>query len=525
VADTPRSVSRRDFALWLTALLLVAAGIAAKNLIALAVSPPGMYVDESSIGYNAWTLARFGVDEHGIRFPLYFEAFGEYKNPVYVYTLSALLHVLPLTPFVERTPAALFGFVFALSAGLIAWRVSGSRLAGLSFAVLAELTPWVTQESRVGFEVVSMVALLGVAIWCLCGSAVSSRRFAVAGLCLMLAIVAYSTGRLEVLLFSAVFLVVYRRSGMHGWWRTLVPVAAGYGVVGVWALLHPGALTAEFSVISIGADHPSVGVLLQRFFTNYISYFSPTFLFEHGDSNLRHNTGYTGMLLVAMAPLLVAGAFMWYQRRREPFVRWLVICLLLGPVSAALTNTGGEPHALRGAVMLPFWFALAAYGVTMLREYGRTARVVAVTAVAAGVAVQAALYLTDMYTAYPARAAVWFDTGALTAMRTAESAAAGHSVWVSATMEAPYIQAFFALMPSPPSHATDDSQSAGLAQLRMHVVDAAGMTSVAEPGDVMVLDSGDVQPGSRVQLIALERGAAPPGGVGQPLLYIYRVTD
>ena len=46
---------------------------------------PGLYVDEASIGYNAWTIAHFGVDEHGIHFPLFFEAFGEYKNPIYVY--------------------------------------------------------------------------------------------------------------------------------------------------------------------------------------------------------------------------------------------------------------------------------------------------------------------------------------------------------------------------------------------------------------------------------------------------------
>ena len=80
-----------------------------RNLVDLVGSPPGLYVDEASIGYNAWTIAHFGVDEHGIHFPLFFEAFGEYKNPVYVYAVAALVRFLPLTVAVERFPAAIFG--------------------------------------------------------------------------------------------------------------------------------------------------------------------------------------------------------------------------------------------------------------------------------------------------------------------------------------------------------------------------------------------------------------------------------
>ena len=62
--------SRRHRRIWIGAIAVVALLVVLRNLIDLSGSPPGMYVDESSIAYNAWTIAHFGVDEHGIHLSL-----------------------------------------------------------------------------------------------------------------------------------------------------------------------------------------------------------------------------------------------------------------------------------------------------------------------------------------------------------------------------------------------------------------------------------------------------------------------
>ncbi|MFN2583100.1 MAG: hypothetical protein ABR498_10210, partial [Candidatus Dormibacteria bacterium] len=292
--------------MWIGLFVLLGGAVAARNLLGLATVPPGSYVDESSVAYNAWSVAHYGVDEHGVHLPLYFEAFGEYKNPLYIYALVPLARLLPLSPALERTPAALFGLAVVIFLTLAAWRMTRSKPITAFVLALAALTPWVVQESRVGFEVISMVATLSVAVWCLAGGEnTPPRRFAVCGLFLALSIFAYSTGRLEVLLLAIAFTLAYARSTPRGWWRVIAVVAAGYVVLGVWALLHPGALTAEFSVISIAADGAPLPTVLLRFVSNYAGYFSPEFLFVHGDPNLRHNTGYAGMLLAVMGPLLL----------------------------------------------------------------------------------------------------------------------------------------------------------------------------------------------------------------------------
>src|SRR5258708_19312926 len=51
----------------------------------LAQIPSGLEQDETSIGYNAYSILQTGKDEYGKHLPLYFKAFGEYKLPGYIY--------------------------------------------------------------------------------------------------------------------------------------------------------------------------------------------------------------------------------------------------------------------------------------------------------------------------------------------------------------------------------------------------------------------------------------------------------
>jgi len=225
-------------------------------------------------------------------------------------------------------------------------------------------------------------------------------------------------------------------------------------VLGVYWLLNPGALTGRFGLISIWANKAPLKVVVDLFLTNYVSYFSPNFLFLQGDANPRQNTEIGGMLLWVTAPLLIAGILVCWQRRRQPLVQFLIAAILLAPIAAALTNNG-TPHALRSSVMLPFLIILAVLGADgirlTLRDRSRLGY--AVTAVLGlGLLAQGAVYTFDLYRAYPFRAASDFDTGEIAAITTARAVAGGHHVYLSDTLDQPYIEACFALVPQPPSH-------------------------------------------------------------------------
>lgn len=133
----------------LIVVLVTLAGYLAKQR----TNPPGFYIDESSIAYNALTIAQSGRDEWGVRWPLYFRAFGEYKNPVYIYLLAGVFRVVHPSNLVARRFSALLGYAAAALIGLLAFAISRRRWIGWTIFVLALVTPQLFEISRLVFEV------------------------------------------------------------------------------------------------------------------------------------------------------------------------------------------------------------------------------------------------------------------------------------------------------------------------------------------------------------------------------------
>jgi 4-amino-4-deoxy-L-arabinose transferase-like glycosyltransferase len=494
-------------------LAFAAAGllVAVLHLSALGTSPPGLYIDESSVGYNAWAVAHTGYDEHGHHLPLYFEAFGEYKNPVYIYALAPFTLLLPLTPYVVRLPAALFGLVVCLMLTLFARIVTGSRPAALLTLLTAGITPWLVQESRIGFEVISMLALLAVMLWCFAHAVQHSswRWYAGGGAALGLSTFAYSTGRAStVLLLLAILASFGVRTRGRAWLASLAGPLAGVLTLVIYNGVHSGAITARYNAISINFDSPGIVVLVQRFISNYVDYWDVRFLFTHGDANLRHSTGWGGMLLVTTLPAILLGAVQCLRRWREPLPRFLLLGAVLGPVPAALTAEG-TPHSLRAAGTLPFLLALAAYGWCTIAERLLDRRTLAAIA-AAAVAAEAASFFYDLYVEYPGRALAWFDTGQGPAIARAVELAGSNQVLLSSNLDGPYIQALFYLRPDPPLEG--QPAEAVLAALGVRIAEPAAMGGIAHHGDILVLAPGDTVPGG-AQVVEVEERLVGGGAV------------
>ena len=55
--------------------------------------PNGLYSDEASYGYNAFSILETGKDEYGNFMPLAFRSFGDYKAPLYIYFLIPFIKI------------------------------------------------------------------------------------------------------------------------------------------------------------------------------------------------------------------------------------------------------------------------------------------------------------------------------------------------------------------------------------------------------------------------------------------------
>lgn len=498
------------------------------HLAGLEQAPPGLYSDEANAGYDGWAVAHFGIDQHGHPWPLLFsEAIGQYRDPVYVYAVAALTRLLPLTPAVERLPAALFGLAVCAMASLLAWHLSRDRSVTLVTLLTAGLLPWLLVESRVGFSVIAMVALLMLTLYAVArGLHGSIGWWLLAGVGLGASALAYPVGRLFAGLLTVVIVVAATPTRWPRRWRSVavmtVPVALTYVLLYGWSASHPGVLTLRYGVLTINWDTPGLPTLAARFVGNYVQYLSVPFLLTHGDSNLRQNVGFGGMLAIASAPALLIGIAASLQRYREPLPRILLLGLLAAPVPAALT-ADGTPHALRAAAMLPFLLGLMIYGWrTILPALARRRTWAALLAGFA--ALEVGSFLFTLFVVWPPQALVWFDTGEGAALVRAHAMAHGHPVLISSSLDDPTPQVLFWLRPDPNRYARQ-----GLSVENMAIVDPTTLATTAAPGDLMVLAPGDVPPpGSQlvyeasVTVTAITNQAGSPSQQPVVLVEVYR---
>jgi 4-amino-4-deoxy-L-arabinose transferase-like glycosyltransferase len=523
----------RDPAVWV--LVAAAVLLAAVYLVRLGSNPPGLYDDEASVGYNAWTIAHFGIDQYGDHLPLFFPDFGDYKGPVATYMVAPLTLFLPLSSATVRLPSVLSGIAVFLIAGQMATVLTGSRRVGIIALLLVATTPWVFLMSQVDMEGnIQMVLAVTVACWCLAKAdrGGNLRWWWGAGIALAIGIFTYSIARLLVPLLLLVAVTCFWRRGARALRGLLLPPIAAAVVLGAWWLDNPGALLARYSSVGLFTDHPSLLGAAARFATNYLTYFSPQFQLIQGDGNLRQTTGFGGVLPAVAVPLILVGIWRLWRRRREPYARFILLGAVVAPVPAALTLQA--PHALRGAGLIPFLAVLIIEGVAWALTAGeplvraaatgwrRLLRPRMVTALLVAATLACAVpYFADYFTAYPARATAAFETGEGAGLADAWDLAqdGGHRLFLSRGLNQPLIQLQFAVEAPPP-------QSKFLESGHITVVTQEAQLYQAEPGDIGAFSAADEVPAGSTLLFVVRAGAiirAPVAVSGQDLMRVYRL--
>ena len=305
-------------------------------------NPVGFFVDEASIAYNAHTIAQTGKDEYGYTFPLYFRAFGEYKSPVYIYILSAVFWLTGPSVLVARLMSATAGLVAAVLLGMLAAQLARRRSVGLMVFLIAALTPWLFEVSRLVFEVALLPVILGSFLLLLhhATKRVEWSWPSAAGLGVLLGLMTYtySVGRLLAVLLAlglAFFLSRQRwRMVMLTWIVfaiTLLPLA-------VFTQRHPGALSERFKFVTFVKPGDTRSQIAIRFVQNYVENFSPRRWFAYGDPEPRHHLPGMGSLLIGAVALSALGLIVVLLRhRKDAWWRFIIYGLLVSPIPAALT--------------------------------------------------------------------------------------------------------------------------------------------------------------------------------------------
>ncbi len=102
---------------------------------------------------------------------------------------------------------------------------------------------------------------------------------------------------------------------------------------------------------------------LSIFTRNYLSFFSPDFLFLKGDPILRHSTGQFGVFYPFLLPFILYGAYRFFLTAKPKARHLFLVWILASPLPAAITKDGSG-YLLRVITLLPFLTYFAALGIT-----------------------------------------------------------------------------------------------------------------------------------------------------------------
>ncbi|MFL6521213.1 MAG: hypothetical protein ACJ8NS_13405 [Chthoniobacterales bacterium] len=305
--------------------------------------PPGFSIDESSISYNAYEISQNGCDEYGNPWPLFFRAFGEYKNPTIIYILAALFRLTGPGILVARALTATLGVLTGLLLGLLTWKMTSRWVAAAIVIITTLLTPWLFESSRLVFEVAlypGLVALFLLAVW----RASLRRSWSWSDVLTLTAALgllsySYSIGRLLApLLALGLGLFINRRR-----WRGVLWTWGTYGLLLVPMLVfhrqHPDALTGRFRALTYLTSGKSAATNIGEFARHYLANINSWRWLVTGEADIRDHLQGFGSLLAATVLLAILGlVIVLRQHRRDPWWRFIIYGLVIAPVPASLTS-------------------------------------------------------------------------------------------------------------------------------------------------------------------------------------------
>lgn len=401
---------RRTYRLLYLTIIILAVLV---RLWGLGRLPSGIYWDEAAILADAKKVALTGTDLHDLSpWHLIYPSYGDYKLAPYIWAVTFCVRLFGVNYFSLRLPSALAGILTVILAGQIAALLThkhSPRLAQiwtLTTMFITAITPWSLLFSRTGFEGHLAQAFLALAVYLLLRfyqQAHRTKSQRLLATCFLissgfiggLAFWTYFSVRF-VWPFVATLICLYFLWHTRQWRRALqaaiiltstfiimlIPMARDplYAVSNQLRLSTPSIINDPDLPHQVNAmrllagNHLPARLLFTQKFTqaqalatNYSRHLDFGYLFLHGDENLRHSTGFTGLFYLVCAPLLILGSIYLYRRD------WAAFCLLLGwwlvGLLPASVPTLSVPHALRSLNSLTPACLITGFGLAVWIQF------------------------------------------------------------------------------------------------------------------------------------------------------------
>ncbi len=364
----------------------------------IAEIPASAYWDEASIGYNAYSIATDLKDEWGVKLPLHFRAFGEFKLPVYIYSVAVFVKAIGLNEYAVRLPAVIYSLGTLIIVYLLVRKITDKKSVAVLASFILSFSPWFFIFSRTGYEATAglFFFLLGTYLFLLLDK--SRYLLLMAMLSFILSFYSYNSFRIIIPIWL-VLLFLYKFHDLASLKKNWILVVVSLlffilSLIPVYRLYKYDAGGVRFAQVEVASE--------LGFIKNYYSHFDPNFLFLKGDTNPRSQIPGHGQLYLFEIPLILLGLVVIIKSKKILYFLPLAT-LLIAPIPAALTKE--SPHALRALLAAPSFAMLSALGIGFLRENVKKFSAVILLVVIAAYYLSFENYMVDFMTKYSAETA------------------------------------------------------------------------------------------------------------------------
>ncbi|MDD4938398.1 MAG: hypothetical protein PHX34_05345 [Candidatus Shapirobacteria bacterium] len=284
--------------------------------------PLGVYSDETVVGYDAYSILYNFRDHWGKFLPVYFKFFGSYTPGLFVYLQTIPIKLLGLDSFSVRILSVLSMLSIAVAI-FVFWKKSEvykkSYLPLLS-VFLFVISPWTVFNARIGYETTFAFALIswGILLYknpLLSFSLISLSTYA-----------GHSQRYLAPLVMGLIFFIFYfKKVPFKKILRPLI-ISVIIQIPNLILLFTPSFWVKNSSFSS-------------NFWSQYISYFLPSNLFNGQDFDLQRSIPELSVFYFWMFIPWIAGFYAIYKNWKKPIYKYLFFLALISPIPAALANT------------------------------------------------------------------------------------------------------------------------------------------------------------------------------------------
>ena len=393
--------------------------------------PPSASLDEVSVGYNAYSIAKTGADEYGTKFPLLLRAYDDWRPALYAYLVIPFLSIFGLSVHAVRLPSVLLGMLTILLVYYLSREVfEGGRVdkapwgevVGLVGALFLAISPWHIYISRLGHEANLGITLVVGGTYFFLRWVNTKKRLPLflSFLFFALSLYGYQSEKIIAPLWLGGLLIAY--------WQRVSKAKHLFLSAGLCAALvalpmfilslspegltrftatsvftyHPLYLSTEEKLVQARSSGDIAGKALNHptttsvriFIDNYLKHFKGSWLFT-GKLIESHKVPYTGLLHWWDGILPVTALIFLIKRKMKKEFALMIFFVLSSFLPSALTTQA--PQAMRSFTAVPFWLILSAIGFCgLIGVIGRRSKIVFLIAFG----LIGSYSLTKMYTNY-----------------------------------------------------------------------------------------------------------------------------